>query len=159
MVLETNNNVYVKIRESIINCLPGTSHTLLELTCRDLARYSGELSDKKGLYIFVDKYKGIIYYVGRSSDLLKRLKMHCNASIGASEGVVRFLMYLLGEICSNNSVFSHTNVVKREKIIKRILREFIGKLNIYVVTCSDKIDLGKVEDCLRKYLKPILNPL
>lgn len=55
-----------------------------------------------GAYVFFDDSGGV-YYVGEADDVARRLlQEHCRADIGGSEGVVRFLMHYLDEICANS---------------------------------------------------------
>ncbi|WP_243677980.1 GIY-YIG nuclease family protein [Vulcanisaeta distributa] len=55
-----------------------------------------------GAYVFFDDSGGV-YYVGEANDVARRLlKEHCSVHIGGSEGVVKFLMHYLEEICANS---------------------------------------------------------
>ncbi len=92
-----------------------------------------------GVYVFFDG--STIYYVGEAGDVARRLlNEHCLANIGGSEGVVRFLMYFLDEVCARRSEWAGLDAVGREEFVKKILREEIGKLKIYVATCKGLSD-------------------
>ncbi|BDR91061.1 hypothetical protein [Vulcanisaeta souniana] len=122
-----------------------------------------------GVYVFFDG--SIVYYVGEAGDVARRLlNEHCPANIGGSEGVVRFLMHYLNEICANSSKWAGLDAVGREEFIKKILSERISRLGIYVVTCKELGDEKqgnrraknrlriRLEDCLKRELRPVLNP-
>ena len=120
-----------------------------------------------GAYVFFDE--STIYYVGEADDVARRLlREHCAAHIGGSEGVVRFLMYYLDNICGQKAKWEKSSAEDREKLAKGILKDRIGRLSIYIVTCKelkDKKENGKrkknklrenLEKCLISKLKPIL---
>ncbi len=118
-------------------------------------------------YVFADH--GRIYYVGEAGDLYRRVYgEHCRACIGSSEGVVRFLMYLLDSICGDKEIMATENIVLRERFVKERLRRFITGLTIYIGYCRDGVLDGKdrekkrkrkaIEECLKRRLKPLLNP-
>ena len=120
-----------------------------------------------GAYVFFDE--SAIYYVGEADDIARRLlNEHCEAHIGGSEGVVRFLMYYLDSICNQKTRWEKLSAEDREKFTKDILKDRIGRLSIYIVTCkglNDEKKNGKriknklrknLEDCLINKLKPIL---
>ncbi|ADY02466.1 hypothetical protein VMUT_2270 [Vulcanisaeta moutnovskia 768-28] len=122
-----------------------------------------------GAYVFFDGSG--VYYVGEADDVACRLlKEHCSVHIGGSEGVVRFLMHYLNEICANSSKWVGLDAVGREEFIKKILGEKINSLRIYVVTCKELSDSKqgnrrvrnklriRLEECLKEKLRPILNP-
>jgi hypothetical protein len=83
-----------------------------------------------GVYILVDG--GVVLYVGEAGDVARRVGgEHCKARIGASEGVARLLMYLLGEVCMQSDEWVRLSVVDRERfIVNRILKTTINKLTI-----------------------------
>ena len=120
-----------------------------------------------GAYVFFDE--SAIYYVGEADDIARRLlNEHCEVHIGGSEGVVRFLMHYLDEVCNHRNEWIKLDAKGREDSVKDILRKKIGELSIYIVTCNglnDEIKNGKrnknkkrrdLEDCLISKLKPIL---
>lgn len=113
-----------------------------------------------GIYILFDN-NGIIYYVGASRDLATRLKTYCTAKIGSSEGVVRFLMYLLPDICRKENL-NEKDILTREFYIKSYIISFIKKLNILIIVCDVERNwsrLLRVEQCIRMSANPLLNPM
>jgi len=125
----------------------------------------GGLRGVPGVYILVDG--GVVLYVGEAGDVARRVGgEHCKARIGASEGVTRLLMYLLGEVCMRSDEWVRLNVVDRERfIVNRILKPTINKLTIITVTCpqlknpktrSRNRERLKLEKCLINELKPTL---
>ncbi|MEM3326615.1 MAG: GIY-YIG nuclease family protein [Thermoproteus sp.] len=122
-----------------------------------------------GVYIFYEGEQ--IYYVGEANDVKRRLKEHCAAHIGGSEGVVRFFIYLFdNDLCDRlPQNWRNMKAKEREDYIKeRILKPFIGQLDIYVAICDELKDLEprkvnskrkEIEECLIDELKPTLNPL
>ena len=120
-----------------------------------------------GAYVFFDE--STIYYVGEANDVARRLlNEHCEAHIGGSEGVVRFLMQYLDEVCSHRNKWIGLDAKGREDAVKDILKNKISRLKIYIVTCyglNDEVKNGRriknrlrasLEDCLINRLKPIL---
>ena len=98
-------------------CIDGV--VVKKLDCTKL-RYMSKAISCSGVYVFSGN--NTVYYVGQSSNLYRRLvNEHCSASIGSSEGVVRFLMYLLDRVCSSDEVFREVDVKKREAIDKSII--------------------------------------
>ena len=156
------------IERAISKCLHDNGITLegcnyWVFSCNDFR------AEGPGVYVFFDDKN--VYYVGESNDLKRRvLKEHCGAQIGGSEGVVRFLMYFLEEICEKRGEWSVHDVKDREEFVKEFLREKIGKMEIYVATCPELGDISrenhkkknetreKLEECLIKELRPVLNP-
>jgi len=123
----------------------------------------GGLRGVPGVYILVDG--GVVLYVGEAGDVARRVGgEHCKARIGASEGVTRLLMYLLGEVCMRSDEWVRLNVVDRERfIVNRILKPTINKLTIITVTCPQlknpktrNRERLKLEKCLINELKPTL---
>gem|GEM_PF-833810 len=123
----------------------------------------GGLRGVPGVYILVDG--GVVLYVGEAGDVARRVGgEHCRARIGASEGVTRLLMYLLGEVCMRSDEWVRLNVVDRERfIVNRILKPTINKLTIITVTCPQlknpktrNRERLKLEKCLINELKPTL---
>lgn len=123
-----------------------------------------------GVYVFFDD--DAIYYVGEADDVARRLiEEHCSAHIGGSEGVAKFLMNYLDEVCSRHSEWIELNPADREEYIKWILKGKIRELRIYIATCSELKDekrngkriksklRSRLEKCIREKLKPALNPL
>jgi len=123
-----------------------------------------------GVYVFFDD--DAVYYVGEADDVARRLiEEHCSAHIGGSEGVARFLVNYLDEVCSRRSEWIELNPVDREEYIKGILKGKMRELRIYIAICSglkDEKKNGKriknklrsrLEKCIREKLKPALNPL
>ncbi|GGP19346.1 hypothetical protein GCM10007981_02660 [Thermocladium modestius] len=117
-----------------------------------------------GIYVFFDESEA--YYVGESSDIARRLtKEHCSAHIGGSEGIVRFLMNYLEDICENKNAWTGLNPKSREDFVEGLVRERIDKLKIYAVTCNTLRNEGRVknrlrielEKCLKARLRPKLN--
>ena len=161
-------NVKDRIERAVSECLHAVGITPENCsygiyTCR------GFKAEGPGVYVFFDDKK--VYYVGESNDLKRRVfKEHCGAQIGESEGVVRFLMYFLVEICEKKGEWSGHDVKDREEFVKEFLREKIGKMEIYVATCPELGDISrenqkkknetreKLEECLIKELRPVLNP-
>ena len=150
----------VEIINAIKDCLskycPLDSINVLKRTCNTLKTHR-----HAGVYVFVDESSNTIYYVGETSNLADRVyKTHCRGLIGASEGVVRFLMYLFKELCSDEEVVKAENVIRREEIVRKRLAEFISSLSIYIGYCKEhKLESRKrleVEKCLKEKLKPIL---
>lgn len=153
-----------KIRQAVTDCLgsigvPVNNCVLGVRSCRGFKEHGA------GAYVFFDK--SMVYYVGESSDIANRLREHCTASIGGSEGVVRFFMYYLDEICSKREEWGKRDAVGREDFVKDVLREKIIGLKIFVVLCgelADKREGGRVknrlrlalEDCLVNKLRPAL---
>ncbi len=126
------------------------------------------MNEVAGLYVFFDDDN--IYYVGESNNIARRVgNEHCDAHIGGSEGVVRFLMYYLEDIYGEYDRWRNEDAKGREKIIKEILRKRIMGLKIFIITCDRlkdvKVDNERrinsyrriLEDCLVNELKPILN--
>ena len=120
-----------------------------------------------GAYVFFDE--STIYYVGEADDVARRLlNEHCEAHIGGSEGVVRFLMHYLDEICTHRNEWIKLNAKGKEDAVKDILKDRISKLSIYIITCKELKDekkngkraknklRKKLENCLINKLKPIL---
>jgi hypothetical protein len=102
-----------------------------------------------------------VLYVDGANNIARRVgKEHCKARIGASEGVARFLVYLLDKICARRSEWVNYGVVNREKyIVEEVLMPVITKLTILVITCpqlKDPSPRHKLEKCLMEELKPIL---
>ncbi len=130
------------------------------------------VSGGAGVYVFFDDSGGV-YYVGEADDIADRVRggYHCRANIGGSEGVVRFLMHYLEEICANSGKWIGFDAVGREEFVKKVLGEKINSLKIYVVTCKGLSDerqgnrrvrnrlRKRLEHCLRNRLKPILNSI
>ena len=96
----------------------------------------GGLRGVPGVYI-LEIDGGVVLYVGEAGDVARRVGgEHCKARIGASEGVARLLMYLLGEVWMRSDEWVRLNVVDRERfIVNRILKPTINKLTIITVTC------------------------
>ena len=111
-----------------------------------------------GVYVFFDEEK--VYYVGEASNVARRvLNEHCKARIGGSEGVVRFLMYFLGEICEKKGKWLDLDAKGREELVRGILRERIGEMMVFVFTCgelSDPKGRKELEGCLIEELRPVL---
>ncbi len=157
------------IREEITSCLnkycEENKIVIREITCRSLTPMK-PLLRKGGIYVFVDETTGTIYYVGEAGKLYRRLNEHCRASIGGSEGVVRFLMYMLDKICEDENIRRTRDVKERERAVKHLLREFLGSLTIYVGYCEDdslngdegRLTRRELEECIKRRLKPLLNP-
>ena len=136
----------------------------LELEVRRVS--CGELRGQRseyvvpGVYVFVGG-GGEVLYVGQSGNVYRRVYgEHCMAHIGGSEGVMRFLMLLLDRVCAGG--FGGLDVRRREEFVKRVLREFIWGLDIYVLVGEGLVDRylrGMLERELRRVLRPLLNPL
>ena len=156
-----------RVRELVLSCMSrccgGRRNTIVRFVdCKKLLDFRDVLRHRSGVYVFLDPVKEIVYYVGESGDLYERLyREHCRASIGSSEGVVRFMMYLLDKLCREESILRTKDVLEREKIVRDHLRRFIGKLTICIAYCTsgspDKIVRREAENCLKEKLKPILN--
>jgi predicted GIY-YIG superfamily endonuclease len=113
---------------------------------------SGRRLKMSAVYVFCCGAE--VLYVGRTGDLCRRVyREHCAAHIGGSEGVVRFLMYHLPEICREASEIE--DVVKREEKAKEILRRKLAAYNIIVVPTDRPEEL---EEKLIEALSPRLNP-
>jgi hypothetical protein len=129
-------------------------------SCSD--QYLYRLS-REGVYIFLDKSSDTVYYVGETSNISERVaKTHCKARIGSSEGIVRFLVFLLPKLCSDREILAINNIPARERLVRRRIKDFLEKLVIIIGYCNSK-KLGKeeligIEDNLRKSLNPLLNP-
>ena len=154
---------YPKYIEEIISICLNLSCPDVKILVTDCKEVRKLPKGLPGLYLFFDPNSYIIYYVGESSDLKRRVyEEHCRASIGSSEGVVRFLMFLMDRICVNEAVRNTIDVKKREKIVKNMIKEFVYKLKILVAICphgSRKTGLREAEKCIIEKLKPILNPI
>lgn len=75
-----------------------------------------------GAYVFFDDSG--VYYVGETNNMANRLQDHCNGKIGGSEGVVRFLMHHLEEICANSNEWAGLDAKGREEFVKnKVLKE------------------------------------
>lgn len=62
------------------------------LNCEELKRSRGEWEGRPVVYVFCEG--DAVFYVGQTGDAYRRLyKEHCEAHIGGSEGVARFLVY------------------------------------------------------------------
>ena len=118
-----------------------------------------------GVYVFFDEEK--IYYVGEANNIARRvLNEHCRAHIGGSEGVVRFLMYFLDEVCNNKGKWSKRDAKGREKAVRKFLRGRIRKLRVFALTCVElanpsgsrkkNVKRKNLEDCLKEELRPEL---
>jgi predicted GIY-YIG superfamily endonuclease len=113
---------------------------------------SGRRLKMSAVYVFCCGAE--VFYVGRTGDLCRRVyREHCAAHIGGSEGVVRFLMYHLPEICREAGEIE--DVVKREEKAKEILRRKLAAYKIVVVPTDRPEEL---EEKLIKALRPRLNP-
>jgi hypothetical protein len=128
-----------------------------------LRTQTNKLKDKPekvpGVYIFIDGNR--IIYIGEANNIVRRVgNEHCKARIGASEGVARFLMYLLNEVCVRSNEWTRLSVVNREEyVVKNILIPIITKSTILIITCpqlKDSDPRHKLEKCLIEELKPIL---
>ena len=121
-----------------------------------------------GVYVFFDD--SMAYYIGEADDVARRLlNEHCSISIGGSEGIVKFLMYYLNDICESRNEWIKLSVKGREDFIKELLRDKIRRLKILIVTCNDlndeKQDIRRIrnrlrirlENCVIEKLNPILN--
>lgn len=128
--------------------------------CTNVVKINGP-----GAYIFVRDNS--VFYVGEANDVARRVSNeHCKARIGASEGVVRFLMYLLDEVCRQADDWRGLTVVDRENYIREnILMPMIRGMEIIVITCPQLKDPVprkknevrlKLEKCLIDHLKPRL---
>jgi len=130
----------------------------VETTCSGIRR--AVRGKTCALYAFTDG--GIVYYVGQTTDVLRRVgREHCGAHIGGSEGVVRFLMYLLDKVCSDQRVRGATDVVEREEIVAGIIRDFLSSLSIVLAVCEGEPGrecLARAEECAKTRLRPRLNP-
>ena len=123
-----------------------------------------KLKKVPGVYMFIDGDR--VIYIGEANDIARRVgNEHCKARIGASEGVVRFLVYLLDEVCTRRGEWVNYGVVDRERyIVEEVLMPVITKLTILVITCPQLRDIDKeknkarlkLENCLISKLKPIL---
>ena len=133
------------------------------ITCRDAKEINGS-----GIYIFMNGQE--ILYVGESNNIARRVwNEHCNVRIGASEGVVRFLMYYLDDVCSLRDKWLNLSTKDREDFIREnILKPLMNKLTILIITCPQLKDPGPkrknerrrmLEECVRKRLNPRLNPM
>lgn len=156
------------VRESIENCIGKYCYNNAEIIVTNCVSIRSSGIEFGGIYVIVDNTSGIIFYVGETSNFARRIgREHCNAQIGSSEGVVRFLIYLLDQICNdmNNNYIS--NIIEKERQIKNMLRNFLNKMTIYLAYCKDnslsdrkaKKIRKMAEECIRRKLKPILNPL
>ena len=160
-----------KIHSASKECLRrilGVNECLLWVTnCREVTSFRRRY-EVAGLYVFFDDDN--IYYVGETNNMARRVgNEHCDAHIGGSEGVVRFLMYYLEDIYGEYGRWRNEDAKGRENIIKEILRERIRGLKILIITCDRLKDVKvgnerkinsyrrRLEDCLIKELKPILN--
>lgn len=128
-------------------------------TCRSIKSVQ-----KPGVYAFFDS--GAVYYVGEANNIARRLiREHCNAHIGGSEGVVRFLMHHLDQICAQRDRWAPLRAREREKTVKEILKDIISRLNIFVIVCDALADASGeknktrhlLEKCLIEQLRPALN--
>jgi len=144
------------------NC--GEESVVVTLRCSDLRAY-GRTLQRPGVYVFVDPTDGTVYYVGQAKSLVRRLKgEHCNAHVGGSEGVVRFLMLILDEICERADEWRARSVKERKNYVKSIIRHFLERLIICVAYCREDSPLEDrgtrlaIEGCLKQRLNPILNP-
>lgn len=153
--LPTVTAVLDKVREAVAQCAPGGLRAAV-VKCGDLA---GRKRCGPGVYVFFDEEW--VYYVGESADVCRRLGEHCEAHIGGSEGVVRFLAYLLDRACETRGEWLGKPPAEVERWLKeRLLKPFIHGLNIYVASGEGigKDLLRGVEKCLRERLRPLLNP-
>ncbi len=144
------------LRSCLSMCCPRVK--VLETSCSEIKRaVKGKIT---ALYAFIDQ--DTVYYIGQSTDVLRRIgSEHCGARIGASEGVVRFLMYLLDKICNNPLVHETPNVVVREEIVSGIIKNFLNNLKMVLAICNGELGrkcLTKAEKCAKIQLKPKLNP-
>jgi hypothetical protein len=147
------------INDKVLKCLTTLNLNINEckiisINCEGV----GEVNDA-GVYILLNGND--VLYVGEANNIARRVgKEHCKARIGASEGVARFLVYLLDKICARRSEWVNYGVVNREKyIVEEVLMPVITKLTILVITCPQLKDLSprhKLEKCLMEELKPIL---
>ena len=153
------------IGQAVAECLsdigiPLNTCKVKVLGCRNFKEHGA------GAYVFFDELT--VYYVGESDDVANRLREHCTPTIGGSEGVVRFLMYYLDEVCSKKGEWEKHNAMGRENFVKNLLRQKIGGLKIYVVICNELVDEREgggraknrlrrtLEHCLVSKLKPAL---
>jgi len=152
------------INDKVLKCL--TTLNLNTNECKIISincEGAGEVNDA-GVYIFHNGND--VLYVGEANNIARRVgKEHCKARIGASEGVARFLVYLLDKICARRGEWVNHGVVNREKyIVEEVLMPVITKLTILVITCPQLRDIDKkknkarlkLENCLISKLKPIL---
>lgn len=90
-------------------------------SCSDLRR-EGVRWDVPGVYVFAER-DGRVLYVGQSCNLRRRVYEEiCMAHIGGSEGVVRFLMFLLDRVCRGG--YESLDAKGREKLVKELLMDF-----------------------------------
>lgn len=115
---------------------------------------------REGVYVYLTK-DGDPLYAGQTHSLKERVGLtHCDARIGASEGVVRMLFFILERIC--DKILSERSIIARERIARIELKKFIeNELILYVGFC-DKERLRRnqlllAEQCVISSLKPILN--
>ena len=150
-------NVKDRIERAISECLHANGITL-ESCSHGIYRCSDFRAEGPGVYVFFDDKN--VYYVGEASDLKRRvLNEHCKARIGGSEGVVRFLMYFLGEICEKKEEWLNLDAKGREELVRGILREKIGEMMVFVFTCGELNDpkgRKELEGCLIEELRPVL---
>jgi hypothetical protein len=152
------------INDKVLKCL--TRLNLNTNECKIIPMNCDGVSEVNdaGVYIFLNGND--VLYVGEANNIARRVgKEHCKARIGASEGVTRFLMYLLDKICAQRNEWINYGVVNREKyIVEEVLMPVITKLTILVITCPQLRDIDKkknkarlkLENCLISKLKPIL---
>jgi hypothetical protein len=129
-------------------------------SCSDQYLY---MLSREGVYVFLDKSSGIVYYVGETSNISKRVaKTHCRARIGSSEGVVRFLIFLLPKLYSDHRILSTNNILARERLVRRRIMDFLEKLIVIIGYCNskklDRKERIQIEGYLRRSLNPLLNP-
>ena len=128
-------------------------------SCSDLRR-EGARWNVPGVYVFAE-HGGHVLYIGQCSSILHRVyREHCRAHIGGSEGVVRFLMFLLDCVCKSG--YEDLDVKERERLVKELLRDFIWNLDLYLVIgegLADRAVREKLEGELRRVLRPVLNPV
>jgi hypothetical protein len=152
------------INDKVLKCLTRLNLNtneckIISINCEGV----GEVNDT-GVYILLNGND--VLYVGEANNIARRVgKEHCKARIGASEGVARFLVYLLDKICARRGEWVNYGVVNREKyIVEEVLMPVITKLTILVITCPQLRDIDKkknkarlkLENCLISKLKPIL---
>lgn len=158
------------VRESIKNCIEEyycNNAEIIVTNCDSIQSRKIKEIKSGGIYVIADEASGTVFYVGETSNFARRIgREHCNAQIGSSEGVVRFLIYLLDQICNDINNNYNSGIIEKERLIKNIIRSFLRKMTIYLAYCRDN-PLSKqegkkarkmAEKCIRRELQPILNP-
>ena len=150
-------NVKEEVERAVSECLHDNGIALEScsygvFSCSDFG------AEGPGIYVFFDDKN--VYYVGEAGDVTRRvLNEHCKARIGGSEGVVRFLMYFLDEICEKKGEWLDLDARGREELLRGILRERIGEMRVFVFTCGELNDpkgRKELEGCLIEELRPVL---